>query len=114
MSPLRPAPRAVLAILAVGALFAACREATEPRMAQQASPPTTLQASVTPLPTVTLVGAGNVARCDRTNDEATASIPDTIPGSVFVVGDGATPAAPPPSTRTASRRAGGGTRPAPT
>ena len=91
MSPLRPAPRAVLAILAVGALFATCREATEPRMAQQASPPTTLQASVTPLPTVTLVGAGNVARCDRTNDEATASILDTIPGSVFVVGDGAYP-----------------------
>src|SRR2546426_8966708 len=91
MSLLRPAPRAALAILAVGALFATCREATEPRTAEQVSPPRTLQADVTPLPTVTLVGAGNVARCDRTNDEATASILDTIPGSVFVVGDGAYP-----------------------
>ena len=44
-----------------------------------------------PPATVTLVGAGNIARCDRTNDEATASILDTIPGNVFVVGDGAYP-----------------------
>ena len=34
-----------------------------------------------------LVGAGDIARCDRTNDEATASILDTIPGQVFTVGD---------------------------
>src|SRR5438034_6809368 len=34
-----------------------------------------------------LVGAGDIARCDRQNDEATASILDTIPGSVFTVGD---------------------------
>ena len=41
--------------------------------------------------TVTLVGAGNIARCDRTGDEATAAILDTIPGSVFADGDGAYP-----------------------
>src|SRR5439155_351739 len=45
---------------------------------------------------VTLVGAGNIARCDRTNDEATAAILDsivkTIPGSlVFALGDNAAP-----------------------
>ena len=40
---------------------------------------------------VTLVGTGNIARCDRTNDEATASILDTIAGTVFALGDGAYP-----------------------
>src|SRR5207247_6353190 len=34
-----------------------------------------------------LVGAGDIARCDRTNDEATAAILDTIPGTVFALGD---------------------------
>jgi PKD repeat protein len=41
---------------------------------------------------VTLVGAGNIARCDRTNDEATAAILDTIPGTVIVLGDNVYPA----------------------
>ena len=36
-----------------------------------------------------LVGAGNVARCDRTNDEATALLLDNVPGTVFMSGDGA-------------------------
>src|SRR5438034_8424930 len=40
---------------------------------------------------VTLVGTGNIARCDRTNDEATATILDTIAGTVFALGDGAYP-----------------------
>ena len=40
-------------------------------------------------PFVTLVGAGNVARCDKTNDEATALLLDNIPGTVFMAGDGA-------------------------
>src|SRR5207247_10553531 len=38
-----------------------------------------------------LVGAGNIARCERTNDEATAALLDNIPGTVFAVGDGAYP-----------------------
>src|SRR5438309_1275154 len=33
-----------------------------------------------------LVGAGDIARCDRTFDEATASILDTIPGQVYAAG----------------------------
>ena len=41
----------------------------------------------TPVAGQVLVGAGDIARCDRTNDEATASILDTIPGQVFTVGD---------------------------
>jgi hypothetical protein len=44
-----------------------------------------------PLASVTLVGAGNIARCDRTNDEATASVLDGIAGTVFALGDAAYP-----------------------
>src|SRR5205807_6420838 len=44
-----------------------------------------------PPPAVTFVGAGNIARCDHTNDEATAAILDTIPGTVFALGDNAFP-----------------------
>src|SRR6266550_4010765 len=34
-----------------------------------------------------LVGAGDIARCDRTDDDRTAAILDTIPGTVFTLGD---------------------------
>ena len=37
---------------------------------------------------VTLVGAGNISRCGRTGDDATAAILDTIPGTVFTAGNG--------------------------
>ncbi len=36
-----------------------------------------------------LVGAGDIATCDREDDEATARILDTIPGMVFTAGDNA-------------------------
>jgi hypothetical protein len=36
---------------------------------------------------VVLVGAGNVARCDRTMDEATASLLDNVAGTIFTTGD---------------------------
>lgn len=36
---------------------------------------------------VVLVGAGNIAQCDRTNDEATAALVANIPGTVFTAGD---------------------------
>ena len=49
------------------------------------------QSAATPAATVTLVGAGNIARCDRSNDEATAALLDSIPGSVFALGDNAVP-----------------------
>ncbi len=44
-----------------------------------------------PVASVTLVGAGNIARCDRTNDEATATVLDGISGTVFALGDAAYP-----------------------
>ena len=37
--------------------------------------------------TAVLVGAGQVARCDYANDEATALLLDNIPGTVFTTGD---------------------------
>jgi len=40
-----------------------------------------------PTPYEVLVGAGDIARCDATRDEQTAAILDTIPGTVFTVGD---------------------------
>jgi PKD repeat protein len=40
---------------------------------------------------VALLLAGNIARCDRTNDEATAAILDTMQGTVFALGDNAYP-----------------------
>src|SRR6266566_3132495 len=52
----------------------------------------TLGVTVTqPVASVTLVGSGNIARCDRTNDEATAALLDGIPGTVFALGDAAYP-----------------------
>src|SRR5207247_8874619 len=44
-----------------------------------------------PVASVTLVVAGNIARCDRTNDEATANLLDGIAGTVFALGDAAYP-----------------------
>jgi len=47
---------------------------------------TSVTVSVAPA-TQVLVGAGDIARCDRTNDELTAAIMDTIAGTVFTIGD---------------------------
>jgi hypothetical protein len=38
---------------------------------------------------VILVGAGDIATCDREEDELTAQLLDSIPGTVFTVGDNA-------------------------
>ena len=37
------------------------------------------------------VGAGDIANCSRTSDEATANLLDNIPGTVFTIGDNANP-----------------------
>src|SRR5947208_3142184 len=44
-----------------------------------------------PSTSATALLAGNIARCDRTNDEATAAILDTTQGTVFALGDNAYP-----------------------
>src|SRR6266540_4767658 len=46
------------------------------------------EVSTTPLP-VTLVGAGNIASCKNTNDDATAALLDGVPGTVLALGDNA-------------------------
>lgn len=52
-------------------------------------------ATPTPLPSPTvvagsvLVGAGDIAMCDRNGDEITAALLDAIPGTVFTTGDNA-------------------------
>jgi Calcineurin-like phosphoesterase len=50
-------------------------------------------ASYPPIPTaetsVTLSGAGDIASCDRTDDEATAALLEDLPGFVFTAGDNA-------------------------
>src|SRR2546426_2908602 len=60
--------RLAAAVLLAGALSTTCRDSQAPR--DQATP----RADVTPLPSVVLVGAGNIAWCSRTNDEATAAL----------------------------------------
>jgi 3',5'-cyclic AMP phosphodiesterase CpdA len=44
-----------------------------------------------PLPAETILVAGNIATCGTTNDEATAAILDTLPGTIFTLGDNVFP-----------------------
>src|SRR2546425_12806415 len=81
--------RALAAFLVAGAVFTTCREMQAPQQPAAAPPP--LHASATLAPPVTLVGAGTVASCSSTGDEATAAILDTIPGTVFTLGDNVSP-----------------------
>ncbi len=77
------------AALVLAALAAACTDApvTAPG-ANDGGSPAAMEPSVAVLgPTATLVGAGNIARCDRNNDERTATLIDNIPGTVFTTGD---------------------------
>jgi hypothetical protein len=60
--------------------------------APAAATPTALvlpTASPTPVDETVLVGAGDIATCDREEDELTAQLLDTIPGTVFTAGDNA-------------------------
>jgi len=52
-------------------------------------PAATATASPTPSGETVLVGAGDIATCDRDQDELTAQLLDGIPGTVFTVGDNA-------------------------
>src|SRR3989442_15871922 len=58
-----------------------------PQTAPVTPPP--VSAAITASPqAVQLIGAGNIARCDRTNDEATALLLDAYPdATVFTAGD---------------------------
>ena len=54
------------------------------------APSATTAGSPTPIPAeVVLVGAGDIALCDGTNDEGTAALLEERPGIVFTLGDNA-------------------------
>jgi hypothetical protein len=54
-----------------------------------ATPPGAATATALSSATVTLVGAGDIARCDGDGDSRTAALLETIPGTVFTLGDNA-------------------------
>src|SRR3989442_9916133 len=63
-------------------VLATCTEERTPTAPTRAA-----DVALDPSGAVTLVGAGEIARCDSLNDEATAAALDTIPGLVFTAGD---------------------------
>jgi hypothetical protein len=66
-----------------GALVSGCGGAPATPAGAQPSP-----ASI-PGPTVTLIAAGDIARCDSQGDEATADLVAGLPGTVLTLGDNA-------------------------
>src|SRR5205809_1623476 len=85
-SPFMTLPRSrLLAPLSLAATLLAtttCHDSQGPRSPTAVGrAPVPMMAAAVPN-AVTLVGTGNIARCDRTNDEATAAILDTIAGTV--------------------------------
>src|SRR6266540_560475 len=76
-------PRVAVAVLAT-LLSAMCRDNRGPTSPAQAITPAGTETAGT---AAILVGAGEVARCDNTKDEATALLLDSIAGTVFTTGD---------------------------
>ena len=73
--------------LALALSFASCtneNSMTQPPAQGLYTTPTGL---LTVNPPQILIGAGDIASCGNNNDEATAQIVDTIPGTVMVIGD---------------------------
>src|ERR1041385_2747537 len=84
MTVARPAIRG--ALTAIAALLAVtCRDDRGPVEAVRV-PTAAVSASAGP---VTLVGAGNISKCNATGDDATAALVEGIPGTVFTAGDAA-------------------------
>ena len=94
MPALRSLLLATLSVLTIAVLLATCRRDLGPRTPidpappEPSAPPVFAIASGTP---AVLVGAGDIASCSKTGDEATANLLDTIPGTVFTLGDNASP-----------------------
>lgn len=80
--------RKTLVCAAALAGLTACNERPGRTVAESANPTPTL----TPLTGAeVLVGAGDIASCSSTGDEATALLLDSIPGTVFTAGDNVYP-----------------------
>ena len=67
---------------------AAARVTASPAESPANSPAGSVDPTPTPEPAV-LVGAGDIADCDESGDEATAALLDAIEGTVFTTGDNA-------------------------
>lgn len=85
--------KSVLALLCGLALLAgglvACRSGGESGAADTTGAETTGEARGGGEKPAVLVGAGDIARCDGEDDEATARIIEDVPGTVFTLGDNA-------------------------
>jgi hypothetical protein len=76
-------------ILTAALAFAACTDTdnlTQPNSVRLFATPTGL---LTANPPQIFIGAGDISSCSNTADEATAEIIDTIPGTVYLLGDDA-------------------------
>jgi Invasin, domain 3/Bacterial Ig-like domain (group 1)/Calcineurin-like phosphoesterase len=77
----------IVAVAALVLVFVTCTEPKSPFAVSDLKPTADFLAGT---PDV-LAGAGDIAQCDRTGDEQTASLLDTIPGTVLTLGDNAYP-----------------------
>ena len=69
-------------------LLTTCNENAAPTFSSSPAAPPPFAAVGTPGSPALLIGAGDIARCDRTNDEATGLLLDNYPGAtVFTAGD---------------------------
>lgn len=92
MRPIVPGTTATLRATMACAVLASCtaESTTQPDAASTRVPvvPRASVAAMDPAAPV-LVGAGNIGTCSSTRDEMTASILDTVSGTVFTLGDNA-------------------------
>ena len=73
------------------AQFAPQLVVSAPRTGEAPTPTPTSTPIPTPGPDPVFVGAGDIASCSSTGDEASANLLDAIPGTVFTLGDNAYP-----------------------
>jgi hypothetical protein len=95
--PRRIFPLALVVLVAVAVVGVVAAAGLASRPAAPTNEPVDLAslASYPPVPeatantSVTLTGAGDIASCELTNDEATAALLEDLPGYVFTAGDNA-------------------------
>src|SRR3989442_10360004 len=88
MTLLRPGSLCAIAVLTACVVLTPCRDSQAPWPSTERATPPSPSLSTSPGP-VTLVGAGNIAKCGVTGAAATAALLDSIPGTVFAAGDAA-------------------------
>lgn len=94
-APPAGSPAGTAATAGTGAPGTSASPGTPPSPGASASPGTSPSPPARATPTTpppgepVLVGAGDIGRCDSTDDEATAALAEKIPGTVFTLGDNA-------------------------